>query len=166
MQEILQDKSILKVGSNVPLITERLEADYGVRVISGMTIQSLVKKSGHKASSIRRLAKMYLNMDIETLDWRLLHSDWRSESISLQAINHAIKSVHATIELFKFFEKMLVESDQSGDRTKFISDLCATCDSKKDKENNEESKCTLPDQDIRIVSNAEEYQAIAELITT
>lgn len=144
------------------LIEERLDADYGVRVTSGMTFQSLVKKSGLKSGSMNRLSKMYLNIDLQTLDWRLLHSDWQSESISVEAINHAIKSVHAIIELFKFFEKILVETDHSGNRTEFISDLCAMCNSKKDKE---ESKCTLPDQDIRIVNDAEEYQAIAELLT-
>lgn len=145
------------------LIVERLEADYGVRVTSERNIQSLVHKSGYKSSNVHRLSKMYLNIDIQTLDWRLLHTDWRSETVSLEAINHAAKSVYATIELFKFFEKILMEKDYSGDRTKFIEDLYAF-QSKKDRETNEDSKCTLPDQDIHIVNNAEEYQAVAEQI--
>lgn len=145
------------------MIVERLEADYGVRVQSSANIQSLVNKSGYKTGNVQRLSKMYLNIDIQTLDWRLLHTDWRSESVSPEAINQAAKSVYATIELFKFFEKILVEKDYSSDRTKFIEDLYAI-QSKKDKETNQDSKCTLPDQDIRIVNNAEEYQAVAEEI--
>lgn len=100
------------------------------------------------------LSKIYFNVDLQTLDWRILNSDWRTLSLR-DEIDYAAKSVHVIIELFKLFEIKLVTEKYSGDRTKFIDELF---------EQNDNQYLTLPKQDICIVNNAVECKAVVEQI--
>lgn len=152
-KDILKDKSILKVGDRASFNADRLEGDYDIRVASAIDIKDIAKEANCPSDSSDMLSKIYLNVDLQTLDWRILNSNWRTLSLR-EEIDYAAKSVHVMIELFKLFEMKLVAEKYSGNRTKFIDGLCL-----KDKQYN-----TLPKQDIRIVNNAEECKAVIEQI--
>lgn len=148
---------------------KRLEADYGVHVESAIDIQYLAKECKYPSNNLAQLSEKYLNIDIETLDWRLLHTDWRTNKCSHDAINYAAKFVRVTIELFKLFEKKLLAEKYSGDRIKFLDELCSSHSNENKPKTSEvvdegqeiNSTCTLPKQEIRIVSNAEECKDVA-----
>lgn len=152
-KEILEDKTILKVGERVSFNVDRLEGDYGIHVASAIDLRELAIECKCPSNDLDRLSEIYLNISIQTLDWRVINSDWKKVSLR-EEIKYAAKTVHVAIELFKFFEKKLVADKYSGDRIKFVDELC--------QKTNHDWTCTLPDQEIRIVSNTQECKAVVE----
>lgn len=152
-KDILRDKSILKVGDRASFNADRLEGDYGIRVSSAIDIKDIAKEANCSSDRSEMLSKIYFNVDLQTLDWRILNSNWKTLSLR-EEIDYAVKSVHVMIELFKLFEMKLVAEKYSGNRKKFIDGLCL-------KDN---QYFTLPKQDIRIVNSATECKAVVEQI--
>ncbi|XP_055322326.1 uncharacterized protein LOC129578174 [Sitodiplosis mosellana] len=155
LQEILEDKNILKVGHRVSFHVDKLEGDYGFCVASAIDLRYLAKECEYPADDLELLSNTCLNFDLKTLDWRVLSSDWKYISLR-EEIDYAAKIVHATIDLFKFFEKKLVAEKYLGNRTKFFDELCLA------HLKEEIQYSTLPPQEIRIVSNAAECQSVVE----
>lgn len=132
---------------------DRLIGDYGIHTKNAVDLKYLVKRCNYPPESLIRMSKRHLNIDLQNLDWRLIHTELKSQKISQQEINYVANIVHVTIELFKLFEKKLVAEEYSGDQKKFLNELCLDNDIKNG---------TLPDQEIHIVSEVEDYEAIAE----
>lgn len=132
-----------------------MEGDYGICVASAIDLRYLAKECGHLAEDLEQMSKAHLNVELKTLDWRVLNSDWKF-GLRREEIEYASKMVHATIELFKLFEKKLVGEKYAGNRKKFFDELCLA-HSKKDT-----PYSMLPNQEIRIVSNAAECQSVVE----
>lgn len=153
LKEILEDKSILKVGDKISFHVDRLEGDYGVHVASAMDLRDLAKEYECPSDNSNRLSEIYLNISTQTLDWRVINSDWKNISLR-EEMKYAAKTVHVSVELFKYFEKKFVAEKYSGDRKKFIDELC--------QRSNQDWTRTLPDQQIHVVNNTEECQSVVE----
>ncbi|XP_037028779.1 uncharacterized protein LOC119069009 [Bradysia coprophila] len=167
LQDILNDKDIIKVGVHTSRAVRALRVDYAINVVNSFDLRYLANKCKNVTGKddLVRLAKNYLNVDIESNDWRLWITDWKSETVSRAAIKRAANFVQVTVELFKFFEKKLVDERLAGDRKKFVDTLCAPHsddDYPKRKKNKILDWCQLPEQEIIVVTTIEECEAVVE----
>lgn len=145
-----------------------MKRDYDENVAATIDLRYLATECNYPPDGLERLTELYLNVDIQPSDWRLIAVDWKSDKLTEEEIKYAADTVHVTIELFKVFEKKLIDEKCSGNRSKFIDEICSQYlneDFPKKKQENkgsDEPFCTLPSQDIRVVSNAEECQAVVK----
>lgn len=150
----------------------RLEGDYDIHVVSSLDLRYLANecKKVNRDVDLNRLSEIHLNAHIHPDDWRLLVIDWRSESISEIEIDYTANYVLVTIELFKVFEKKLVEEKFSGDGKKFINDFCVpNLNEKYPKQKSQtvsnvtdQNWLTLPKPDICIVNTVEECKSVVK----
>lgn len=124
----------------------------------------MAKECNYQTGALDRLTRELLNVDLRVDDWRLGVTDWRADTFSDEALDYAAKTVQVSIELFKVFEEKLVKEKCSGDREKFISEICQQYlnedfPKRKSKTNDQDVADTLPEQNIQIVSSAEECTA-------
>lgn len=167
----MEDENIIKVGGRVFADADRLQRDYGFCVANTIDLRHLAKECNCRSVQLDRLSKELLNVDLSVDDWRLLVTDWKADKVSDDALNYAAKTVQVSIKLFKFFEDKLLEEKYSGDRKKFIDEICQEYSNedfpKKKSENNVQNETVeLSEQNIQVVSNAEECRtAIEQLLS-
>ncbi|KAG4068966.1 hypothetical protein HA402_005114 [Bradysia odoriphaga] len=165
LQDILNDKDIIKVGVHTSRAVRALRGDYAINVVNSFDLRYLANecKNVTRRDDLVRLAKDYLNVDIQSNDWRLWITDWRSETVPRAAIENAANFVQVTVELYKFFEKKLVDERLAGDRKKFVDTLCAPhSDDDYPKRNKILDWCQLPEQEIVVVTTIEECEDVVE----
>lgn len=146
----------------------RLKGDYDIHVVSTLDLRYLAKecKSLERNVDLNQLSEVHLNVNIHPDDWRSLVIDWRSASISEIEIEHTANYVFVTIELFKVFEKKLVEEKFFGDGKKFINEFCvANLNENYPKQKSQtvsidQNWLSLPEQDICLVNTVEECQNV------
>lgn len=170
-QELLEDENIIKVGGRVFADADRFQCDYGICVANTIDLRHLAKDCAFRLINFERLSREVLNVDLSVDDWRLLATDWKADKVSDDASNYAAKTVQISIELFKAFENKLVKEKYSGDREKFIGEICQEYSNedfpKKKVENNaQEETVNMSEQSIQVVSNAEECKAVVEQLLT
>lgn len=127
----------------------------------------MAKDCAYRSANLDRLSKEVLNVDLTVDDWRLLATDWKADKVSDDALSYAAKTVQISIELFKVFEEKLVKEKYSGSREKFISEIRQEYSNedfpKKEVEGNTQKETAdMSEQNIHVVSNAEECKAVVE----
>lgn len=127
----------------------------------------MAKDCAYRSANLDRLSKEVLNVDLSVDDWRVLATDWKADNVSDDALNYAAKTVQISIELFKALEDKLVKEKYSNDREKFIAEICQEYSNedfprKKVEKNAEEETVKMSQQNIQIVSNAEECKTVVE----
>lgn len=151
----------MKVGVNVFSDSDRLERDYCFSVASILDLRYLAKACGYRPDKLSQLSKEHLQIDLDEDDWRLSFTNWRSKKIRQYAIKHVTKRLQVSIELFEKFRQKLGTNHNT--LFKFITNICQPYlneDYPKRKAQNFTGK--LPEQDIRVVNNADECKAIVQ----
>ncbi|KAJ6645409.1 Exonuclease 3'-5' domain-containing protein 2 [Pseudolycoriella hygida] len=170
IRELLEDTSILKICDRISFV-DRLEGSYGFRVGSALELNDFhahlqkesiyprdAERPKEKSTYGQWLAKVFLNIDMETLDWRVINSDWVTLSLH-EELDYAAKTAHVLIELFKFLdEKLLATEKYLGNRTKFFDDLF------KQSQQKYTSACALPNQEIHVVNTVTECDEVVKEI--
>lgn len=163
----MENKNIIKIGEVVAACVQRLKVEYGVKLAGELDIKTLATACNHPIGEVIELAKIHLNQNLETRDWRLLHTDWKYlETFSLDQLNYAASLVYATMKLFAFFEVQLLSEKYSFDRAKFIADISDGCYASRKMRiaiENQRS-ATLPRQDIRLISNEVDFSSVANTL--
>lgn len=166
-QELLEDENIIKVGGRAFADADRFQRDYGICIANTIDLRHLAKDCAYRSANLDRLSKDVLNVDLSVNDWRLLATDWKADKVSDDALNYAAKAVQISIELFKVFEEKLMKEKYSGDREKFINEIRQEYSNedfpKKKVENNAQVETIdMSEQNIQVVSNAEECKTVVK----
>lgn len=133
LQEILKDKTILKVGISPKQDASRLAKDYRLEVNGTLDLVRLAKKCQYKGTGLANLAEEVLNVKLPFKKSGLvvtkLHNGWEKDTLNDENIKYAANDVHVSIELFKKFEdklsKNLVKNDNKTKNLQhFIHQYC------------------------------------------
>ena len=91
---ILNDKSIIKVGVNIHADICRLKNDYGVSTSSWVDIRHLAKRFRPDLTKLglASLAKEFLNVTIDK-DWKIAASNWEAKKLVPRQIEYSANDV-------------------------------------------------------------------------
>lgn len=129
LQEILKDKTILKVGISPHQDAKKLAQDYRFEVKGTLDLVRLAKKCQYKSTGLGSLAQEVLNVKLPLKKRGLIvdkmHRNWENDTLNGENIKYAANDVHASIELFKKFEGKLATKAHGTDdnQTKNLQDF-------------------------------------------
>lgn len=166
-QDLLEDKTILKVGVN-PVEAAMKLSEYGVRTESIFDIRYLVKMCDLQPAELSVLSVKHLNIKLKDYH-RLQHERWQKEKrfLRVENINYAAKVGRVTIELFvKFEEKFRCDKPDATDFQTFIeSNLKQNLNKnyrRLKKPDEEIPTKELGEIDVHVISDAEKCRTIVQ----
>lgn len=110
LAELLEDKSILKVGVAIYGDSHNLSVDYGVRCGGCVDLRYLAKHLGLQPSGLAGLASTHLGLELDK-NWRIRCSDWESNVLSEDQIKYASLDAYAGVEIFKTLTNKQLRKD-------------------------------------------------------
>ncbi|XP_054273426.1 exonuclease 3'-5' domain-containing protein 2-like isoform X2 [Macrosteles quadrilineatus] len=99
LEELLEDRTILKVGVAVIADARYLYADYGVKCVSCLDLRHLAKQVDVDPKGLSRLAQDLLGVKLDK-DWRVSCSDWEAESLTARQIEYASADACVAVDIF------------------------------------------------------------------
>lgn len=100
LAEVLEDKSILKVGVAVHGDAQNLYVDYGVICRGFLDLRYLARHLGQQPTGLAALASTHLGLELEKA-WQIRCSDWETDVLSEDQIKYASLDAYAGVEIFK-----------------------------------------------------------------
>uniref|UniRef100_A0A1B6KTR1 Exonuclease 3'-5' domain-containing protein 2 n=1 Tax=Graphocephala atropunctata TaxID=36148 RepID=A0A1B6KTR1_9HEMI len=97
--EILEDKSILKVGVAVVTDAHYLLVDYGVHCVGCLDLRYLAKQVGVEPRGLAKLAKDLFGTELDK-SWQIRCSNWESETLTSKQIQYAAQDACIAVEIF------------------------------------------------------------------
>lgn len=106
MQELLEDKDIIKVGVAPLGDANYLQNDYGISVASTMDLRYLAAQCQHQTAGLAALSEKHLKVRLNK-SGHLVRSNWEADVLTEWQIEYAARDAHVAIELFKLFAEQL-----------------------------------------------------------
>ncbi|XP_026763911.2 exonuclease 3'-5' domain-containing protein 2 [Galleria mellonella] len=106
LKELLEDKTIYKVGVAPTDDAKYLFADYGINLNSSLDIRHIAVLCGHQPGGLASLTKSLLHIILDK-SWRVRCSNWEAETLSDMQVKYAAADAHVAIKIFvKLIEEL------------------------------------------------------------
>ncbi|XP_028158918.1 exonuclease 3'-5' domain-containing protein 2 [Ostrinia furnacalis] len=99
LKELLEDKSIYKVGLAPSDDARYLHHDYGVATEGTLDLRHIAHLVGHKVGGLGALSQSLLGVVLDK-SWRIRCSDWEAEDLSTRQVRYASADAHVAIKMF------------------------------------------------------------------
>lgn len=173
MKEILEDKTIIKVGVDPFLDANYLIEDYGVRTVGAFDISYLVQLAGCEVGALISMADRFLNFK-----WKenfRFHWQWEKPALSTAQIDYAANNALIALELFKLFSEKLQPMDPSEDQKTYVQCIvtkyCMEYLDKSFRKEHPELKDVIRHDpsvaiDVKMITSAEECKSWIQTLTS
>ncbi|CAG9782704.1 unnamed protein product [Diatraea saccharalis] len=106
LKNLLEDRTIYKVGVAPIDDAKYLFYDYSVAIHSTLDVRHIVALAGYHTGGLASLSQSLLNVTLDK-SWRVRCSDWEAEELSARQVNYAAADAHVACKIFiKMIDKI------------------------------------------------------------
>ncbi|KAL0849790.1 hypothetical protein ABMA28_011736 [Loxostege sticticalis] len=99
LKELLEDRTIYKVGVAPDDDGRYLYQDYNIALKGTLDVRHIARLCGHKPGGLGALSQSLLGIMLDK-SWRIRCSDWEAEQLSERQIKYAAADAHVAIKMF------------------------------------------------------------------